>query len=704
MSLALRPANATDDWYTRFRIFQAQGTLAEACEGLRRVTAATQDEEASLISLLIRQTLAAPNQTVMVVTPDRDLARRVAVKLEAWDLQLDDSGGVPLGGTVRGTFLRSLARWLDDPSNPILLMETLKHELTAFGGDRNAFGDLVRALDAALRGPRPVLTFADLPIWWATAKLPPWAERLRDGAADLLSFLGAALTDFRQAPDLSSKLEGHLRLAEALAATDKETGPARLWRFEDGEPLAATLEGLLQSAALPQEVEEGYADLFDALLVGGMVRKRGGHPRVAIYGLLEARLQTADLIILAGLNEGVWPDAAATDPFLSRPMRKALGLPSPEQMIGAAAHDFAQGAAAPQVVLTRAQRQGRSPATPSRWIVRLESFLAKADLLAATDETPRLRALNALRHESPQGVPVSPPMPKPAIAARPKRFSITDIERLLRDPYGIYAKRVLGLYPWRCLDEPLGPADRGELVHALAEAFAKAHPDRLPDDLYDHINELCADIVTARALPLDIQTYWQADLARATLFLAAFEEAARADGLPALLEGEGEWRFPIGGGEMTFMGRADRMDRLTDKSIRIIDFKTGEKRPTNKQASTFSPQLLLTALMVEAGAFPPETTGEVSSISFQNMISKRPPHDPFAGHHALSGDALREAMVEAGSALTALLEAYQHPDQGYPSQPRPFFRHDYGDYDHLARRGEWAGRAGGGSGDGGGDD
>ena len=238
----------------------------------------------------------------------------------------------------------------------------------------------------------------------------------------------------------------------------------------------------------------------------------------------------------------------------------------------------------------------------------------------------------------------------------------------------------------------------------MAEQVARAYPDALPHDLEAQINALCADIVTAKALTLDVQTYWRGDLARAGAFLAAFEEAARGEGRPVLLEGEGEWCFPVAGEEMVLIGRADRMDRLNDKSIRIIDFKTGEKRPTNKQASTFSPQLLLTALMVEAGAFPPETRGEVSSISFQNMISKRSPFDPFAGHHALSGEALREAMGEAGGALTALLEAYQNPDQGYPSQPRTFFRHDYGDYDHLARRGEWAGRGGDGAADGGGDD
>ncbi|MEM9421319.1 MAG: double-strand break repair protein AddB, partial [Pseudomonadota bacterium] len=602
LSLALRPANATNDWYTRFSKFEETGALSKACEGLSRVVADTPDEEASLISLLIREALEEDDKSVMVVTPDRDLARRVAMKLEAWDLQLDDSGGVPLAGTVRGTFLRSIARWFDAPSDPVRLMEMLKHELTAFGQDRNAFGDLVRALDCGLRGPTPVYRFEDILGWWENVKLPAWADRLRAGTATLLSSLVDALNVFVQAPDLIARIGQHVALAETLAATDKEEGQARLWRFEDGEPLAVLLEGLLQSEFLPPaNCEEEYADLFYALLSGGMVRKRGGHPRVAIYGLLEARLQTADLVILAGLNEGVWPDAASMDPFLSRPMRKEMGLASPEQMIGQAAHDFSQGAAMPNVVLTRSIRQGRAPATPSRWMVRLESFLSKGGMMTSTDAAPRLRALNGLRQTPPSVMPASAPFPKPAVETRPCQFSITDIERLLRDPYGIYAKRVLGLRPWRRLGEPLGPADRGELVHLMAEQFAKTYRQKLPAYIDERIADIRAAVVHDYALPLDVQIFWQADLNRAATFLSHFEEVARTAGQPVLLEGEGAWTFTVGGQDITLRGRADRMDMLFDRTVRIIDFKTGEKRPTNKQASSFSPQLLITALMVEGG-------------------------------------------------------------------------------------------------------
>src|SRR3546814_14486973 len=96
-------------------------------------------------------------------------------------------------------------------------------------------------------------------------------------------------------------------------------------------------------------------------MAGRAVRPRYGlHPRVAILGPLEARLQHAELLVLGGLNEGTWPAAATPGPWLSRPMQAAFGLPLPERGIGLAAHDFYQAFCAPPVYLTRADTVDRS--------------------------------------------------------------------------------------------------------------------------------------------------------------------------------------------------------------------------------------------------------------------------------------------------------------------------------------------------------
>jgi ATP-dependent helicase/nuclease subunit B len=145
-----------------------------------------------------------------------------------------------------------------------------------------------------------------------------------------------------------------------------------------------------------------------------------GDARVAIWGLLEARLQRRDLMILAGLNEGVWPAPPGEDPFLSRAMRAKLGLPSVDQRIGLAAHDFAQLANAPNVVLTRALRRDGSPTFASRWLWRLQTLVQGAQPRSGVSES--LYRLGASARSSRAITPAKPPR-----RARPR------IKRLKQD-------------------------------------------------------------------------------------------------------------------------------------------------------------------------------------------------------------------------------------------------------------------------------
>ena len=173
-------------------------------------------------------------------------------------------------------------------------------------------------------------------------------------------------------------LAAHVAFAQDLAASDEESGEARLWAGEAGEALAEFLAELSEALGDVPPIEgRRWPALLESLLAGRVLRPRyGRHPRLAIWGPLEARLQTADLVILGGLNEGSWPQQVPVDPWFSRPMRRSLGLASPERRIGQAAHDFAQAwCSAPQLMLTRALRVEGAPTVPSRWLLRLDSLL-----------------------------------------------------------------------------------------------------------------------------------------------------------------------------------------------------------------------------------------------------------------------------------------------------------------------------------------
>jgi len=112
-SLALRPAEATDDWRDLVEAFTHDASLLnDALHGLSLIETPDDDSEASAIATIFRLALENPAQTAMLVTPDRNLGRRVALKLRRWNISVDDSGGIPLANSRTGTFLRLVAQWL----------------------------------------------------------------------------------------------------------------------------------------------------------------------------------------------------------------------------------------------------------------------------------------------------------------------------------------------------------------------------------------------------------------------------------------------------------------------------------------------------------------------------------------------------------------------------------------------------------------
>ncbi len=166
-----------------------------------------------------------------------------------------------------------------------------------------------------------------------------------------------------------------LRLALAALVTGREqtffglAGAIELQRLFDS---FSAMDPAGEPSLLLEIAPDEFPDIFDALIATETVRDvRAHHPRLAILGPLEARLQHFDRIILGGLNEGGWPGQARNDPFLNRPMKAEIGLSTPERRIGQAAHDFQQLSGLGEVIYTRSLRAEGAPTVASRWLQRL---------------------------------------------------------------------------------------------------------------------------------------------------------------------------------------------------------------------------------------------------------------------------------------------------------------------------------------------
>lgn len=681
---ALRPAATTEAWR------ELEDVGADALEGLTRIDCPTPQEEAGVIALLMREALETPGKTVALVTPDRSLARRVATALERWGIVVDDSGGRPLGDTAVGTFLRLAADCALADAEPVRLLTLLKHPLAAGGMDPARFRARARELERfVLRGPRPASGFAGLRAALEAADyVPEGLERWLSRLEEMLGPWVAAMTDGTDRP-LADWIDLHCLAVETLADGDREPGPQRLWRHEDGEAAAHFLNELKRAAAdFPPVPGALYPPMFEALLSSApAVRPRYGlHPRLSILGLLEARLQRADLVILGGMNEGTWPPDPGADPWLSRPMRKALGLPSPERMVGLSAHDFAQLASAREAVLTRAERVDGTPTVPSRWLLRLDAVLDGLGLSGILDQDAErwLSWAETLDRPAVQR-PVAPPEPRPPVAARPRRLSVTEVETWMRDPYAIYARHVLKLKALDPIAADPGASDRGQFIHKALDDFVKAWPDALPPDPIGRLRELGRQAFGDHLARPDVWAFWWPRFERICAWFVEHEARHRETALPVATEARGTLVLEGPAGPFTLVAKADRIDRMHGGGLAIIDYKTGTPPSSVEVALGFAPQLPLEAAMAEAGGFEGLAAEPVAEVAFWRLSGGEPAGEakPVTGDATLLAEQAREGLL-------ALIRAFDDPATPYRALPRPDRAPRFSDYAHLARVQEWS--------------
>ena len=686
LSVAMLPARALSEW---------QHAPDIEIDGLSLLSAADTQEEAAAIALVLRHAMETPSATAALVTPDRGLASRVLTELLRYGIVADDSAGEPLRDTPPAVFLRLLVRAVMEDLAPVPLLALLKHPLAAAGLPPARCRAAARDLElACLRGPRP------------SARLPGLRRGVRGHpeAAALLDRLEVCLEpalriDASVEIEPAEALAAIIEAAERLAGTDELPGSSRLWAGEEGEALATRLAEVQKALPiLPPQRRGVLPGLVDAVLEGLVVRSRralrgrGGteHPRVFIWGLLEARLQTADVIVLGGLVEGVWPPASDPGPWLSRPMRTTMGLPSSEQIVGQAAHDFvASACSATTVVLSYPRRRDNAPVVPARWLTRLETLLASQK--RRLPQHPSAGWARGLDQPIGGPMPVRPPRPCPPIALRPRSLSVTEIETWLRDPYAIHAKHVLRLVKLPPLDEPTDAADYGSLVHAGMRHFLDEFGPRWPADAELQLRRAMARALSEAGLREALVAWWAPRLDRIAGWVAETEALRRSEHRPVAIAAEvkGTCEILRPGGRFRLVGRADRIERRQQGGTAILDYKTGTP-PSQKEIDAGSaPQLLLEAAMLEAGAFGDALAGPVEELTYWHLTGG---FHPGEARTLFNSDAVTSAAAVAAThdALCALIDAYDEPDRCYLSQPRPGFAPRFSDYAQLARVAEWA--------------
>jgi ATP-dependent helicase/nuclease subunit B len=684
---ALRPAAATADWRRQIASLREQGEAAgvdpfkAGLEGLAVLTARHEDEAALSCALLLREALDVPGRTAALITPDSALARRVAVRLARFGIAADSSAGQPLAGFPAAVLAALVAELSVTPDDPVRLLAVVKHPLTRLGMAPEDLTPLaLRAEKAALRGARRDRPSVLAKAAEKDADTAPLLQRLFE-ALDIAS---AAFAEGAAPPSQAARA-----LVEAL----ESFADVKLWSGPGGEAAASLLSALIyEGQGLPPTTPRGFSELLQRLLAAESARPAGAaHPRLQILGALEARLVRADTLVLAGLEESVWPRIPPVDPFLSRPMRARMGLPEPERRVGLSAHDFAQAACAPNVVLVHTQRREGAPAVESRWLWRLRTVIEGA----STPENPltipsRDDILGLARGLDAPGPysPVKRPAPRPPVAHRPRKLFVTRIENLTRDPYAVWARDILQLRPMERPDEPVDARARGTAIHSALEELANRYPGPLPREAAAQFEDLYLQALRDQGMTAADLTRERALAREAAAWIVDYEAARRGDGRQILPERTGVYTFRARGGSFTLSAKADRIELTNDGLAHVLDYKTG-KAPSKKLVeSFFSPQLTLTAAILANGGFEGVGARGVGELVYLEITGRRP-----AGTETLRGvpPESEDLALRALDGLKALIDRYDDPDQPYLSRTAPQFVHDYaGDYGHLARVFEWS--------------
>ena len=662
--------------------------LKSGLSNLQIVEASHPREEASVIALALREVLENPEQTACFITPDRILARRVMTALHRWGIEVDDSAGGALATTKTATFLVSLLRVIEENFAPLPLLDFLKHNY------QNLIpADNIEAFEKyILRGSRPKQGLQGI-----RARIENKKDRLSPHYLKLIDVVVNALEqNFSSVLEIGQTLFPLNLLCESLIEIAEvfTSGKEFLWTRPESNAISQFIGTIIAySEIAPPMTISMFGAVFRELLIEENYRADDEpHRRILILGQLESRLINRDVIILGGLNEGTWPRDTSHDPWMSKPMRVTFGLPSADRGVGLAAHDFAEHLASEKVIITRSLKSGSTATVPARWIQKLRTLL-KAEKVENNWAEKNYLLQWARNMDNPlNSIVLSAHIPKPCppLNSRPQELSATWIEKWMKNPYRVYAEKILKLRLLDVIDKDSTFADRGSFVHDILLDFVRLYPSHLPHNAQDIILQIAKDKLGTMEYIAPHWIYWWPRFEKIVEWFVNEEQEWRKEAIPWIQEEVGHleiYKNDLLDRQFKVTAKADRIDQLKLGGVAVIDYKTGTPPTQIKIKNGTAPQLPIEAYICGKGGYR-NSVSEAHHILYWKL----------SGSHAKAGEVfsfkklnIPDIISSAEDGLLELVQSFENVETPYIAQNLTGRLYDdEKSYAHLARMAEWA--------------
>ena len=692
----MRPTQTAHLW--REQLSAKKDKIISSIENLHLIEAPDRHIEARSIALILRNALETAGQIGALVTPDRDLAHRVKIELLRWNIEIEDSAGQSLISFGLASLLQQILEVISEGFSPSRLISLLNHKACDFGLPREEVLQIFHNFEIAiLRNYGVGNGLENLERAFETARLAfvnlerasQLIAKLSEQDWQAMQQLLLRISECLKPLSLKVVAPFHEQLRILLNCIESLAPQHDLDALENVQFGTVVNKIKLDAHRLPScDILTAGMLILNVLKSESLRENTRSHPRLAIYGLLEARMMPADILIMGGLNETKWPAQPDPGTWLNRPMRDVLGLQQPEREIGVAAHDFAQGLGYDKVYLTWSKRVDGSPLVPSRWILRLITVLRAAGIEQADAKDDQWISLAKVIDEPKTLSPIDKPKPSPPPTARPVRISITEVEKLIRDPYSVYARRILKLDPLPPIERRADAALRGLLFHLAINEWNQRLSESNVTNSLDILIQAGRKTFAPFLNDSEISNFWWPRFERMSKYLIEEETEFSKDLTQIHAEIIGKYEFDINGIDHTLFGRADRIDLLNDGTTRVIDYKTGPP-PTSQQVTVgLSPQLTLEAAILKHGEFQSLKGSITTSINYVKLGGGSAPVE-IVSIKPTDGSTISELAERHLIGLKTLLADYQNEDQAYLPRVAVLREENELDYDHLSRFREW---------------